>query len=210
MVKARRQKGWLTIGGTALSQERQGRCLHTAYVFPMMLRVKERKKKKSKQVGRVCDAADQHAFALAAVHIIAWWPAGGAFRVGGRGVLYVWHRYLHPTQRAPKPICRSKPPTCVQKGKSCGFITTSTTTTSFGGKRRVGGTGRGDKGMEGGEGRRLLHLSQVRLGAKGRRSSFPRLRLGAKKAAGWNGENLNDKTSCSWRAGDTLLRNENN
>lgn len=100
----------------------------------------QRQKKNKKQIGPFCDAADQHAFALAAVHIIAHWPRV-AFRVGDRGALYVWHRYLHSTHTAPKPIRRSKSPTCV---KSCGFITANTQQRHLGGERGEdeGGQGR--------------------------------------------------------------------
>lgn len=44
---------------------------------------------------------------------------------------------------------------------------------------------RGDGREEGGgEGERLLHLSQVRLGSQGRQSPFPSPRWRAKEAAG--------------------------
>jgi len=46
------------------------------------------------------------------------------------------------------------------------------------------GERRGEGREEEGEGERLLHLSQVRLGSQGHRSPFPSPRLRAKEAAG--------------------------
>lgn len=144
---------------------------------------------------RFCVGRSAHNCSLAPRHLQSW----GSRRPLRLTPIFTFHSYRTQTH-PPLQISDMREKLWVHHSKH--------TTTSFGGGKRRGrrGTGKGDKG---GEGRRLLHLSQVRLGAKGRWSSFPRLRLGAKKAAGRNGENLNDKTSCSWRACDTLWRNEN-